>query len=56
MVTLDDLDHATHAFAGRRMDRAIQRALAGKAVERVEEETAAAKGIDAHLPPSMRDD
>jgi molecular chaperone HscA len=43
------LDHATHAWAGRRMDRAIQRAIAGKGVEQIESSVATAKGVDAHV-------
>ncbi|MGK3999743.1 Fe-S protein assembly chaperone HscA [Sorangium sp. So ce1024] len=43
------LDEATRAWAGRRMDRAVARAIAGKQVEDVEATVAAAKGVDAHL-------
>ncbi|XYH96142.1 Fe-S protein assembly chaperone HscA [Sorangium sp. So ce1128] len=43
------LDEATRAWAGRRMDRAVARAIAGKQVEDVEAKVAAAKGVDAHL-------
>jgi molecular chaperone HscA len=53
---IEELDHASRAFAGRRMDRAIRKALAGKAVDEVARETAAAQGIDAHLPPEQRTD
>lgn len=45
----DALDHATHDFAGRRMDRAIQQAIAGKGVDSVETSVANAKGVDAHV-------
>ncbi|WP_063815898.1 Fe-S protein assembly chaperone HscA [Sorangium cellulosum] len=43
------LDEATRAWAGRRMDRAVSRAIAGKQVEDVEATVAAARGVDAHL-------
>jgi molecular chaperone HscA len=43
------LEDATHAFAGRRMDRAIQAAISGKAVGEVEKRVEHAAGIEAHL-------
>lgn len=43
------LDDATHAWAGRRMNRAIQSAIAGKNVGSVERSVAHAAGIEAHL-------
>ncbi|UQA62371.1 Fe-S protein assembly chaperone HscA [Polyangium aurulentum] len=43
------LDDATHGWAGRRMDRAIAKAIAGKDVVAVEGSVAAAKGVEAHL-------
>jgi len=43
------LDDATHGWAGRRMDRAIAKAIAGKEVVAVEGSVAAAKGVEAHL-------
>ncbi len=46
---LDLLDHATKPWAGRRMDRAVAKAIAGKAVGQVEEGVAAAKGVDQHV-------
>lgn len=45
----DDLDHATHDWAGRRMDRAIAKAIAGKDVGSVEISVAKARGVEAHL-------
>jgi molecular chaperone HscA len=45
----DELDDATHGWAGRRMDRAIAKAIAGKDVVAVEGSVAAAKGVEAHL-------
>lgn len=43
------LDEATHAWAGRRMDRAIAKAIAGKQVDEVEASVAEAAGVEAHL-------
>jgi molecular chaperone HscA len=41
------LEHATHDWAGRRMDRAVARAIGGKALGEVEAGVAHAKGIEA---------
>ncbi|WP_437777633.1 Fe-S protein assembly chaperone HscA [Sorangium sp. So ce1097] len=49
LARTEALDEATRAWAGRRMDRAVARAIAGKQVEDVEATVAAAKGVDAHL-------
>jgi molecular chaperone HscA len=46
---IDDLDHATHEWAGRRMNRAVARAIEGKQLGSVEASVAGAKGVDAHL-------
>jgi molecular chaperone HscA len=46
---IDELDHVTHAWAGRRMNRAIARAIEGKRLGAVEASVAGAKGVDAHL-------
>ena len=43
------LEDETHAFAGRRMDRAILTAISGKAVGDVEKQVEHAAGIEAHL-------
>jgi molecular chaperone HscA len=43
------LDDATHGWAGRRMDRAVARAIAGKQVGDVERDVAHAEGVDAHV-------
>ena len=43
------LDDATHDWAGRRMNRAIQSAIAGKNVGAVADSVAHAAGIEAHL-------
>jgi molecular chaperone HscA len=45
----EDLDGATHDFAGRRMDRAVARAIAGKRVDDVEHQVEQAQGVDAHV-------
>jgi molecular chaperone HscA len=45
----DQLDDATHAWAGRRMDRAVAKAIAGKQVDAVENTVAEARGVDAHV-------
>jgi len=49
VMRTDALADVTHAFAGRRMDRAIGRALAGKGVSEVAERVEHAAGIEAHL-------
>jgi molecular chaperone HscA len=46
---LDALDHATHAWAGRRMDRAVQTAIAGKDLSSVAASVEHAAGVEAHL-------
>jgi len=43
------LDDATHEWAGRRMNRAIQAAIAGKNLGTVEQSVAHAAGVEAHL-------
>jgi molecular chaperone HscA len=43
------LDDATHAFAGRRMDRAFNAALAGRDVGALAETVQHARGVEAHL-------
>ncbi len=48
-LAIDALATATHEFAGRRMNRAIAAAIAGKAVGEVEQSVAHAAGIEAHL-------
>ncbi len=51
---IEDLDHASKAFAGRRMDRSIERALAGRSAAQVEAETESARGIEPHLALERR--
>jgi molecular chaperone HscA len=46
---IEDLDRVSKPFAGRRMDRSIARAIAGRAVNELERETAHARGIESHL-------
>ncbi len=43
------LDDATHDWAGRRMNRAIQHAIAGKNLGAVEQSVQHAAGVEAHL-------
>lgn len=49
LLRTEALDEATHAWAGRRMDRAVAKAIAGKQVEDVEAQVAEAAGVEAHL-------
>jgi molecular chaperone HscA len=50
-----DLDLASKAFASRRMNRAIARAIEGKKLDEIEKTVEHAKGIDAaHTAPPMR--
>ena len=53
-LSTEDLDRATHTWAGRRMDRAIARAIAGKEIEQIEKSVAHAKGVDAHVSEHER--
>jgi molecular chaperone HscA len=46
---IEELDHVSKPFAGRRMDRSIAQALAGRSLGDLERETAAARGIEPHL-------
>ncbi len=46
---IEELDHASKAFAGRRMDRSIAQALAGRQIGELERETEHARGIEPHL-------
>ncbi len=43
------LDDRTHAFAGRRMDRAFKSALAGQDVAAIAKSVQHARGVDAHV-------
>jgi molecular chaperone HscA len=46
---IDELDHVTHDWAGRRMNRAVARAIEGRQLGSVEASVAGAKGVEAHL-------
>jgi molecular chaperone HscA len=48
-LLMDELDAATDSWAGRRMNRAIQAAIAGKDVDAVARSVAGAAGVEAHL-------
>ena len=48
-MAIDTLDRVTHDWAGRRMDSAVQKAIAGKSLEAVESDVAQALGVDAHV-------
>ncbi len=45
----DQLDGVTHNWAGKRMDRAVSQAIAGKDVNAVETTVQEARGVDAHV-------
>ncbi len=46
---IEDLDRATHDWAGRRMDRAMKAAIAGKRLGDLATEVESAAGVDAHV-------
>jgi molecular chaperone HscA len=46
---LDALDAATHAWAGRRMNRAVQAAIEGRALTDIERRVERAQGVEAHV-------
>ena len=46
---IEDLDRVTRAWAGRRMNRAIARAIEGRKLGEVESSVAGAKGIEAKI-------
>jgi molecular chaperone HscA len=49
------LDDATHAWAGRRMNRAVAQAIAGRALDDVERRVEHAAGVEAHLAAHSRE-
>ena len=49
LTRIEELDAATKAWAGRRMDKAIAAAIAGKDVSAIEETVSHARGVDAHV-------
>jgi molecular chaperone HscA len=53
-LLIDGLASVTHEWAGRRMNDAITRALAGKDVTNVAASVSGAKGVDAHLAEHAR--
>jgi molecular chaperone HscA len=48
-AAVDRLDDVTHAWAGRRMNRAVAQAIAGKNVSEIEQRVEHADGVDAHV-------
>ncbi|HSN97057.1 MAG TPA: Fe-S protein assembly chaperone HscA [Candidatus Nanopelagicales bacterium] len=48
-LRIEALDEATHAWAGRRMDRAVAKAISGKQIEEIETQVSHAKGVDEHV-------
>jgi molecular chaperone HscA len=48
-AALAALDAVTHAWAGRRMNRAVQAAIEGRAVTDIERRVERAQGVEAHL-------
>jgi len=46
---VEALDSATHAWAGRRMNRAVQAAIEGRRLTDIERRVERAQGVDAHL-------
>ncbi|HEY6081318.1 MAG TPA: Fe-S protein assembly chaperone HscA [Polyangiaceae bacterium] len=48
-AAVDALDHVTHEWAGRRMNRAVAQAIAGRNLREVEHSVQHAAGVDAHV-------
>jgi len=46
---IDDLDAVTHEWAGRRMNRAVEAAIGGRALTDIERRVEGAAGVDAHV-------
>ncbi len=53
-LAVSDLDQATHAWAGLRMNQAIASALSGKELSHVAQEVRNARGVEAHLAEHQR--
>jgi molecular chaperone HscA len=51
---MDELDAATHDWAGRRMNRAVQAAIEGKDVSEIARRVERAAGVEAHLDAHAR--
>lgn len=49
LTRIEELDAATKAWAGRRMDKAIQSAIAGQELDAIEQTVSHARGVDAHV-------
>jgi molecular chaperone HscA len=54
LTRVEALDEATKGWAGRRMDRAIAAAIAGKVVDDIEATVAHARGVDSHVEEHQR--
>jgi molecular chaperone HscA len=48
-AAIDTLDHVTHDWAGRRMNRAVATAISGRNVAEIEHSVEHAAGVDAHV-------
>ena len=48
-AAIDRLDHVTHDWAGRRMNRAVARAIAGRDLNDIAKTVEHAAGVDAHV-------
>jgi molecular chaperone HscA len=53
-IRIEALDQVCKPFAGRRMDRSIAQAIAGRDIGEIEKKTAHARGIEAHLGSDAR--
>jgi molecular chaperone HscA len=51
---MDELDAATHDWAGRRMNRAVQAAIEGRSLSEIARSVEHAAGVDAHLAAHER--
>ena len=51
---IDELDAATHDWAGRRMNRAVQAAIEGRSLSEIARSVEHAAGVDAHLAAHER--
>jgi molecular chaperone HscA len=51
---MDELDQATHDWAGRRMNRAVQAAIEGRDVSEIARRVEHAAGVEAHLDAHSR--
>jgi molecular chaperone HscA len=51
---IDELDQATHDWAGRRMNRAVRAAIEGRDVAEIARRVEHAAGVEAHLDAHSR--